>query len=139
MNRNILIPVDLSEHSARAVDAAIEVTEPSETTITVLHVIETLQDVEYEELESFYGQIKAKAEKALALLTEGLAARGYDAHAEIVFGRRGSEILRYADERNIDLIVMKTHVLDREHPAQGLGTLGQQVALASRCSVLLAR
>jgi len=139
MNRSVLVPIDLSEESARAVDAAVEVTEASETTVTILHVIETLQDVEYEEIESFYGQIKAKAEKAMTRLTEDLASRGYDAHAEIVFGRRGAEILRYADERNIDLIVMKSRVLDREHPERGIGTLGQQIALASRCSVLLAR
>ena len=139
MSRKILIPVDLSEDSALAVEAAIEVTDASEATVTLLHVIETLQDVEYEELESFYGQIKAKAEKALARLTERLTSRGYDARAEIVFGRRGREILRYADECDIDLIVMRSHVLDREHPEHGFGTLGQQIALASRCSVLLAR
>jgi len=139
MNRSVLVLIDLSEESARAVEAAVEVTEASETTVTILHVIETLQDVEYEEIESFYGQIKAKAEKAMTRLTEELASRGYDVHAEIVFGRRGAEILRYADERNIDLIVMKSRVLDREHPERGIGTLGQQIALASRCSVLLAR
>jgi len=139
MYRNILIPVDLSKKGAAAVAAAIEVADPSEASITLLHVIETLQDVEYEELEVFYRRIKERAEEALGSWTDELSAKGYEAGAEIVFGRRGSEILRYADERNVDLVVMTSHALDRMNPTGGLGTLSHQLALLSRCSVLLAR
>jgi universal stress protein A len=139
MYRNVLIPVDLSKRGAIAVAAATEVADPNEASITLLHVIETLQDVEYDELEAFYRRIKEKAEKTLGHLTEELSARGFEAGAEIVFGRRGPEILRYADERNVDLIVMTSHPLDRDNPAEGFGTLSHQLALLSRCSVLLAR
>ena len=139
MYRNILIPVDLSEKGSIAVAAAIAVADPPETSITLLHVIETLQDVEDDELESFYERIRAKAEKTLARWTDELSAKGFEAGSEIVFGRRGPEILRYADERNVDLIVMTSRALDREHPSQGFGTLSHQLAALSRCSVLLAR
>jgi len=139
MYRNVLIPVDLSGKGDIAVDAATEVADPKQAAVTLLHVVETLQDVEYDELETFYRRIKEKAEETLAHWTEALAARGFEAKAEIVFGRRGPEILRYADERNVDLIVMTSHALDRSHPAEGFGTLSHQLALLSRCSVLLAR
>jgi nucleotide-binding universal stress UspA family protein len=139
MYRNILIPVDLSRKGAVAVAAATDVADPTEASITLLHVIETLQDVEYDELETFYRRIKEKAEKTLGSWTDELSARGFEAGAEIVFGRRGPEILRYADERNVDLIVMTSQALDREHPGEGFGTLSHQLAALSRCSVLLAR
>jgi universal stress protein A len=139
MYHNVLIPVDLSEKASVAVAAAVAVADPPETSVTLLHVIETLQDVEYDELESFYGRIKEKAEKTLERWTDDLSDHGFEAGAEIVFGRRGAEILRYADERNIDLIVMTSHPLDRANPAEGFGTLSHQLALLSRCSVLLAR
>jgi nucleotide-binding universal stress UspA family protein len=139
MVRNVLIPVDLSEKGAVAVQAAIRVTDPTEASITLLHVIETLQDVEYDELEAFYQRIKEKAEKVLRRWTDELSASGFEASAEIVFGRRGPEILRYADEWNVDLIVMTSHAIDRVHPAEEFGTLSHQLALLSRCSVLLAR
>ena len=139
MYRNILIPVDLSNKGAVAITAAAQVADPREASITLLHVIETLQDVEYEELEAFYRRIKEKAEKTLGRWTEELSAGGFEAGAEIVFGRRGPEILRYADERNVDLIVMTSHALDRARPPEGFGTLSHQLAALSRCAVLLAR
>ncbi len=139
MYRNILIPVDLSEKGAVAVAAATDVADPKEASVTLLHVIETLQGVEYDELEAFYRRIKEKAEKTLGSWTDELSARGFEAAAEIVFGRRGPEILRYADERNVDLIVMTSQALDREHPSEDFGTLSHQLAALSRCSVLLAR
>jgi nucleotide-binding universal stress UspA family protein len=139
MYRTILIPVDLSRKGAVAVAAVVEVADPEEASITLLHVIETLQDVEYEELEAFYRRIKEKAEKVLARWTDELSARGFEASAEIVFGRRGPEILRYADERNVDLIVMASTALDRTSHSEGFGTLSHQLAALSRCSVLLAR
>ena len=139
MFRNVLIPVDLSEKGAVAIQAAIRVTDPMEDSITLLHVIETLQDAEYDELEAFYQRIREKAEKALARWTDDLSARGFEVGVEIVFGRRGPEILRYADERNVDLIVMTSHALDRANPAEEFGALSHQIALLSRCSILLAR
>ncbi len=139
MYHNVLVPVDLSQKGAIAIAAAVAVADPPETSITLIHVIETLQDVEYDELESFYGRIKEKAEKTLARWTDELSAKGFEAGAEIVFGRRGAEVLRYADERNVDLIVMTSHSLDRDNPAEGFGTLSHQLALLSGCSVLLAR
>lgn len=139
MYRNILIPVDLSKRGAVSVAAVCEVADPKEASITLLHVVETLQDVEYDELEAFYRRIKDKAEKTLREWTDELSARGFEAGAEIVFGRRGPEILRYADERDVDLIVMASRALDRASPDEGFGTLSHQLAALSRCSVLLAR
>jgi len=139
MYRNVLIPVDLSEKGAVAVAAATDVADPQEASVTLLHVIETLQDVEYDELESFYQRIKERAEKTLGSWTDELSAKGFEAGAEIVFGRRGPEILRYADEQNVDLIVMTSYALDRANPTEGFGTLSHQLAALSRCSVLLVR
>jgi nucleotide-binding universal stress UspA family protein len=139
MYRNILIPVDLSKKGAVAVDAATKVADPNEASITLLHVIEMLQDVEFDELESFYGRIKQRAEEILGRWADELSAKGFDAGSEIVFGRRGPEILHYADERNVDLIVMTSYALDRANPHEGFGTLSHQLAALSRCSVLLAR
>jgi nucleotide-binding universal stress UspA family protein len=139
MYRNILIPVDLSKKGAAAVAAATDVADPQEASVTLLHVIETLQDVEYDELESFYQRIKERAEKTLGSWTDELSAKGFEAGAEIVFGRRGPEILRYADERDVDLIVMTSYALDRANPAEGFGTLSHQLAALSRCTVLLVR
>lgn len=137
MFRKILVPVDLSDRSEAAVREAAELAEPSSGSITLLHVIETIQDVLPGELEDFYRRLRDKAEEALRSWATELA--GLDVRREIVFGKRGLEIVRYAEEQQIDLIVLASHPFDPEHPHRGFGTVSHQVALLARCPVLLMR
>ena len=53
MFNHILIPTDLSGHAERAVDIATELATPAGATVTLLHVIQTIQGVECQEMESF--------------------------------------------------------------------------------------
>jgi nucleotide-binding universal stress UspA family protein len=137
MYRNILVPIDLSEQNAPAVNAAREFARAGAATITLLHVIETIRDVPFEELDEFYASLRKKAEQAIERWAADL--RGLDVRREIVFGRRGVEIVRYADEHRSDLIVLTSHALEPERPGHGFGTVSQQVALFAPCPVLLVR
>ncbi len=139
MYRNILIPVDLSEKNALAVETAQRLADPQAGAITLLHVIETLRDVPFEEMEDFYRELGEQAERTLARWTEALTERGFAAQQAILFGQRSPEIVRFAATQQIDLIVLRSHVLDRAHPAESFGTLSHQVALLAPCSVLLVR
>ena len=65
----------------------------SPASIVLLHVIETIQDVPFEELEAFYGKLRAKAEEALQKFSVELRDKGFSLQADIVFGKRGPEIL----------------------------------------------
>lgn len=139
MFRNVLVPMDLSDRSLAAVRAAAELCVRGETSLTLLHVIETLQDVEDEEVEAFYARLRERAEKVLEARAADLSREGLEVRREIAFGRRGSEILRLAEELGSDLIVLCSHALEPRREGAGFGTISHQVALLARCAVLLLR
>ena len=63
----------------------------------------------------------------------------YFSDSEIIYGHRTAEIIGYDQEHDVDLIVLRSHVLDGANIAGGFGTLSHQVALLAPCSVLLVR
>ena len=63
----------------------------------------------------------------------------YFLDSEIIYGHRAAEIIGYTQEHDIDLIVLRSHVLDGTNITGGFGTLSHQVALLTPCSVLLVR
>jgi nucleotide-binding universal stress UspA family protein len=59
--------------------------------------------------------------------------------SEIIYGRRRAEIIRYATQRGVDLVVMSSHVIDAEEPHKSWATLSYQVATFCPCPVLLVK
>jgi universal stress protein A len=136
---NILVPVDLSDKSLAAVRKAVEIANVDEAAITLLHVIETIPGIEFEEIETFYQELEAKAERVLAQWCSEAEAGNCRLESLVLYGRRAGEVLRVAAERGCDLIIVTSHRVDAEHPGGGLGTISHQVALLADCSVMLLR
>jgi nucleotide-binding universal stress UspA family protein len=139
MFSRILVPIDLSDKHRLAVQTAVELARTSSGSVALLHVIETIQDVPFEDLEDFYRSLRERAEVALNKWAGEASALGLEVRRDIVFGRRAAEIIRYAQEQECDLIVLTSHKLDPSQPGKGLATLSHQVALVATCPVLLMR
>ena len=133
-----LVPVDLSDRNVPVVEAAGGLVE-SGGVVVLLHVIEEIEELPAGELEEFYGEFRERAERLLGELRDVLEKEGLAVDTRIRMGRRGAEIVRCAAEERCDLIVLRSHALDPEEPLRGLGSVSHQVALASRCPVLLLR
>ncbi len=58
---------------------------------------------------------------------------------KIRVGKRAREIASYEAEHDIDLIVLSSHPINPDDPGGSLATLSYQVALLSRCPVLLVK
>ena len=134
---NILIPLDLSGKAQMVVDAALALAQPESPRVTLLHVIETIRDVESEEIEDFYRILRKRAEECLAGWAEQLEQAGVKVHQEIVVGKRAVEIARLAEELDCDLIILHSHRINPESPMGGIGTISHQVAVLAGCNVLL--
>ncbi len=134
----ILVPVDFTPRSLRAVRAAAKVAATTRAKTTLLHVIERIDDGESGAFESFYRKLELAArEKMKALLApfgERLLVR-----AEILYGKPVGEILRFAQANRIDLIVMSSHKLPLRHSGESWGTVSYKVGILSRCPVLLVK
>jgi len=137
--RNILVPVDLTEKNRAATSAALELADSEGGVVHLLHVIETIRGIEFEQLKGFYEELHAKAESTMQQWVGELSSAGSNVRMTVVYGRRAAEIVAYADDKGCDLIVLASHRVDEERPAAGLGTISHQVALVAGCAVLLLR
>ena len=139
MFRNVLVPVDLTDKNRAATRAALEIVDPDHGVVHLLHVIETIQGIEFEQLKGFYEELHGKAESTMQQWVEELSSLGSNVRMTVVYGRRTAEIVGYAEDKGCDLIVLASHRVDEERPASGLGTISHQVALLAGCAVLLLR
>ncbi len=138
MFRRILVPVDFTPRSLRAVRAAAKVAATTRAKTTLLHVIERIDDGESGAFESFYRKLESAARvKMKALL--GPFGEGLPVRAEILYGKPVGEILRFAQANRMDLIVMSSHKLPLRHSGESWGTVSYKVGILSRCPVLLVK
>jgi nucleotide-binding universal stress UspA family protein len=139
MFRNILVPVDLTDRHAPALEIAGQLARSSGGTVTVLHVIELLHGSGREDEPAFYDRLERKARGHLDRLAEQLRARQVTAKGNLLFGERGREVLGYAQEHGADLIVLMSHPVDPAQPGMGWNTLSYFIGVAARCPVLLVK
>jgi universal stress protein A len=57
--------------------------------------------------------------------------------SNILYGNRVQEILRFATDHNIDLIVMDSHRIDLVNPGHGWGTISYKVSVLAQCPIML--
>jgi len=60
-------------------------------------------------------------------------------NSEILFGKRVAEIVRYAHDNRIDLIVLSSHKVGIENNQVGWGTISYKVGILSHCPVMLVK
>lgn len=139
MYDSILIPVDLSSTNEYVLDTASALATPEQTQLQLLHVIETLQDEEPGEMDDFYEELRADAESKMETWASGLSEQNFDVESAIVYGERGPMVTEVAADRDVDLVVMRSHKVDREDTDANVGTVSHQVAVFAPCSVYLVR
>ncbi|HEX4498170.1 MAG TPA: universal stress protein [Thermoanaerobaculia bacterium] len=141
MFRKILVPVDFTDKNEAALDSAVQIAAAQgvDAEITLLHVIETIEHIDFKEMKDFYERLELQDAAKLFALEGRLEERGAKVRHQILFGKRAETIVRYAEEMAIDLMVLSSHKVDRDHPALGLGTLGYGIAIVARCPVLLVK
>lgn len=139
MFKNILIPVDFSEGNQRAVDIASTLARENRASLTLLHVIETIDNTDFMEIKDFYTGLEKRATEAMNKLVESLTGNDLTVKQKIVYGNRASQILQFAQERKIDLIVLSSHKVNPAEPVKGWGTISHKVGILSPCPILLVK
>lgn len=139
MFSRILVPVDFSERSDRAVEGVIALVRESGACVRLFHVIEAISGIRVEDEEAFFSRLEARARQVLDQHGRRLTASGVEWDSEVVYGSRVRAIVERAEEMSADLILLASHRLEPERPGGGWGTLSYQVAILARCSVLLVK
>jgi nucleotide-binding universal stress UspA family protein len=139
MFHRILVPTDFSEQSKRAMDIALAISNLYNGCVTLLHVIEIIADSTFAEFESFYTKLEDRARKNMDDWAEAAAGSGVKIEKKIIYGNRTGEIVRFAEENQVDLIVLNSHKIDVNEPTLGWGTISYKVSILSSCPVMLVK
>ena len=112
--RKILVAIDFSPDSERAIDAAVELANGNHGHLTLLHVYEspaysTPDMGMYVPAPELTADIIADARRALDEIKMRWAAKGVSVDVAWVAGTAAPEIVGYAREHDFDLIVVGSH------------------------------
>lgn len=136
--RHILVPTDLTKRTWPAIDLAVQLAKPRPARLTLLHVIETIPGADPAEFESFYRELEKKAQTRLRSLADRCAKKGRKPSMQaVVYGRRADEIVRFAKNNNVDLVVLVSHKVDATDTGPIPGTISYKVGVLAPCPVLL--
>ena len=138
MYTNVLVPTDGSEPAERAAEQAIAIAEKFEATLHALFVVDVEENYPFTvSTEPVVETLQAEGEK----LTNEIASRapdGVETVSSVTHGSAHEEIVDYAADHGVELIVMGTHGrrgLDRYL----LGSVTERVTRSADCSVLVTR
>ena len=138
----ILVPTDLSSCSGQALTMGLQLAEQSGGAVTALRVVETIDGENDTDVAGAFGEVRrrqvAAEERALQETIATLATAGHRVSAVVTVGRPYQEILRLADDRHADLIVMGVQGRGQVDLAL-LGSTTNQVVRLATCPVLTVR
>jgi nucleotide-binding universal stress UspA family protein len=135
----ILVPVDFSTHSQKALTYARELAGAYDARLQLLHVIEPVVYPSFYNLdkENFFDWMDEIEVEAIRQLRQFVAAGGgNDVPVDhfVVRGRAATDIVDFAVSKHADLIVMATHGLTGMKRLY-LGSVCEKVVRRSRCPV----
>jgi nucleotide-binding universal stress UspA family protein len=144
LNR-ILVPVDFSAHSERAVRYATTLANRFGARVSLLHVVEDPFVTGAWQAEAFVPNIPEllneliKAARAhLGDMKKNLAAHGFVVDTDVITGQPARAIVDHASTGGFDLIVMGTH--GRTGLSHALmGSVAERVVQKAPCAVLTVR
>ncbi|HXY36516.1 MAG TPA: universal stress protein [Planctomycetaceae bacterium] len=137
--RHILVPLDFTAKNQAALDVARELASQNKASVTFVHAIETIENLEDAELTAFYTRLASRAEAELGARAQEFANAGIRVDRKILYGKRLTEIVREARDQKADLVVVSSHKIDPAAPVQSLGTLSYQISILCECPVLLVK
>jgi universal stress protein A len=138
MFSHMLVPVDFSERNDAALQIALQLAQLSRAHVHLLHVIKLISGDSYEAFQDFYEKLEEDAMQKMAVMRRPFADI-VSVSEHIVVGHRVREIVTFAQENAVDLIVMSSHKVDLENPDAGWGTISHKVGILAQCPILLVK
>lgn len=109
MYENVLVPTDGSDGMDRVVEHAIHVALMAESTLHVLHVVDTAVAPLDSHSQSTYDWMEAARRASVVAIRDRALDAGIHTIETVRRGTPYREILEYAAENDVDLVVIGTH------------------------------
>lgn len=139
--RNIVIATDGSENSQKAILCGIKIAKLSGATIHAIHVVDTpsvISEVWTAGKDMIHEMMIRDGKRILSETRKIIEDSGVEVKDVLLYGHPGEEIIKFAENNNIDLIVMGTL------GATGLekflmGSVAEKVVRHSKVPVMVVR
>jgi nucleotide-binding universal stress UspA family protein len=144
MYKKIMVPLDgsgLAECVLAHVEAVSKGSQPDE--IVFVRVVEPLPRGRVsapfgEDLKRLESEDREKAQGYLEGIVRGLHSDGIEVRAEVIIGKAAEELATYAEENQVDLIVMATH--GHSGPSRWVfGSVAERILRSACVPVLMVR
>lgn len=139
MFSKILVPVDGSDNSYRALDAALVLSEKLPSKVTAVQVMEDAPVLHIQSeklLRELLEAFRKEQELILAKCSEIASKKGLTIDTILLRGNPGSIILNFSETENYDTIIMGSRGMGKFKELI-LGSVSSKVMHHSRCSVML--
>ena len=145
--KKILYPTDFSEYSLAALPYAISLTQQNDSKLYCLHVVEMPHEeyltseymvplsIPHVPEDKILRTARARLER---FVTENISEIDKKVTARVLVGTPFVEIIRYARDQSIDLIVLGTHGRNAL-ASMLLGSVAEKVVRKASCPVLTVR
>ena len=136
MYERILVPVDDEASMGAVFEHAIDIATQRDATVHVLHVIDDRAFLTLDESmrEDVLSNLESEGEKTAADAAAHFEDAGVEAETAVVQGDPADEILGYAAETDVDLVVMGTR--RGSYRESMLGSVSQKVVAGASVPVL---
>ena len=144
--KNVLCPTDFSEPSYEALKVADELAAHFGATLHIVNVVPLVPIVEAPigvesasfNVASYQQELEGQAKKSLKALAEQRVTKGENVVTDVLIGNAAGEVMRYASEKGMDMIVIATHGLSGWRRFIS-GSTTEQIVRQASCPVLTIR
>jgi len=141
--KRVLVPTDFSESAHHALTYGTSFAREYKAHLVLLHVVENLtvgyaSDLFPVPMAEVFQEISGYARAELAKLAAEVREKGVEVEDQVVQGKPSAEIVRFAENNAIDMIVLGTHgkgMLDQAL----FGSTTERVVRRAPCPVLTVR
>ena len=137
MFKNIVLAVDGSEYSLRALEYARSLAAKYTASLWLVHVFSHTSDLlGYQDFEKLYAKRKSAGQTILDSALVKLSDADFEVHAELAEGSDAEAILTLAEKHEANLIVMGTRGFGA---VKGLlvGSVSRKVIHLAKCPVMV--
>jgi nucleotide-binding universal stress UspA family protein len=136
--KKIVVPLDGSEYSERALVTATEIAQESHALLTLITVISAYREAHLPIVPKLEEQARQRAASYLDPFVKATESKGFPVVAKVAEGAPADQIVRWAEECDADMIVMSTHGIGAAG-RHALGSIAMKVLESAPCPVLMVR
>ena len=141
MYDDVLIPTDGSETVGETLSHAVPIATENDATVHALYVVDSrITAAAGEEAASeLKRSLDAEGQEAVAAVADRAASEGLETVTEVREGTPSKTILDYADERDVDLVVIGTRGKSPREKVTSLGSVSERVVDNASIPVFVVR